>query len=479
MDDSKLSAAIAQSIAGSVIAPAGYGKTEHVARAAEASGGRRLILTHTHAGVDALRKRFKNLGCSPEKHCIETIASWSLRYAMAFPKHSVIKHIEPMSDNEWIDIYESATRLVRSGAITRILRASYSGILVDEYQDCGKHQHGLVMALQHLMPVVIFGDPMQAIFDFKGQKPVEWSGEVEPVFPKITALEVPWRWKKCGAEELAKWLKETRKTFEKGEAVDLRKAPDCVKWVQLPEDKQSAQATITGVCKSVMGASNGGTIVVIANPANANARSKIAKNLAACGFSTIEPVSGRELCICAGSFGAERGMKLLVCSIEFVSKCMTGADVSAYLKAVESVMKGRKAGLKKFGSLVGMGIRVVETGTSENILDLLEQYRRKDGVRLYRRELFYAMRSALGIVASGQAKSLEDAIYLVQTRIRHMGRNLPRRAIGSTLLVKGLEFEHSVVIESKGMSVKDWYVALTRASQTVTIVATSPIIRPS
>ena len=40
----------------SVVAPAGHGKTELIARTA-ALGKRTLILTHTHAGVHAIRSR--------------------------------------------------------------------------------------------------------------------------------------------------------------------------------------------------------------------------------------------------------------------------------------------------------------------------------------------------------------------------------------------------------------------------------------
>jgi DNA helicase IV len=59
---------------------------------------------------------------------------------------------------------------------------------------------------------------------------------------------------------------------------------------------------------------------------------------------------------------------------------------------------------------------------------------------------------------------LKDTIWEVQNRLRHIGRIIPKRAIGSTLLVKGLEFDHAVIIHTDSMSRKDWYVALTRAT---------------
>ena len=84
-DFAKKAAAVTR---GSIIAPAGFGKTEQIARASSVALGRRLILTHTHAGVDALRKRLVKLNVPSSKYRVDTIAGWSLRYGLSFPKHS-------------------------------------------------------------------------------------------------------------------------------------------------------------------------------------------------------------------------------------------------------------------------------------------------------------------------------------------------------------------------------------------------------
>jgi len=42
-----------------IIAPAGYGKTEEIADAVNFCSGKQLILTHTRAGVAALRDRMR------------------------------------------------------------------------------------------------------------------------------------------------------------------------------------------------------------------------------------------------------------------------------------------------------------------------------------------------------------------------------------------------------------------------------------
>ena len=61
--------------AGYVVAPAGYGKTHLIAASTARSAGRQLILTHTYAGVNALRHKMRALGVSDRLYRIDTIAS--------------------------------------------------------------------------------------------------------------------------------------------------------------------------------------------------------------------------------------------------------------------------------------------------------------------------------------------------------------------------------------------------------------------
>ena len=62
-----------------VVAPAGHGKTEIIANVA-ALGGRALILTHTHAGVHAIRARIKRLGIPHACVAVDTIDALRPRF---------------------------------------------------------------------------------------------------------------------------------------------------------------------------------------------------------------------------------------------------------------------------------------------------------------------------------------------------------------------------------------------------------------
>jgi DNA helicase-2/ATP-dependent DNA helicase PcrA len=61
---------------------------------------------------------------------------------------------------------------------------------------------------------------------------------------------------------------------------------------------------------------------------------------------------------------------------------------------------------------------------------------------------------------------------------RLIGRPLPRRAVGSTLLLKGLEADLAVVLNADGLNGRNLYVAITRGSRALTICSRSPILRP-
>ena len=67
--------AIADAASGFVEAPAGCGKTEAIVRTV---GGYcadpQLVLTHTHAGVDALRQRFRDRRVPAARYHVDTIA---------------------------------------------------------------------------------------------------------------------------------------------------------------------------------------------------------------------------------------------------------------------------------------------------------------------------------------------------------------------------------------------------------------------
>ncbi len=458
----------------SIVAAAGCGKTEQIARAVACSGQRRLILTHTHAGVDAITARLNKLSVPSDKFKVETIAGWCLRFAASFPLRSKIKAIRPTTSAEWNAVYDAALRLLQTEAVAEIIGASYEGLFVDEYQDCSPVQHRVVCLLANQLPTCIFGDPLQAIFDFKGQNPVSWGTEVYPAFPLVAELDTPWRWKASNNTPLADWLRDVRKKLEAGMAVDLRAAPACVEWFELPDNPMYQQPVIYAQClKSIY---DGESVVVIGNSTNEASRASLAQKLSKRAFSTIEAVNCKSLVKNAKAIEGAVGEQLFGALLNFASECMTGTDKTPMEKAIASRIKGGRSGMK-FSPLFPAIDSLISTNTGDAAVAFLDALKGMPGTYLFRREMFYAMRSALILKGSVEGDTLMSAVAEVQNRQRHMGRKLPLRCIGSTLLVKGLEFDHAVVVQSANMSAKDWYVALTRATRTIRIVSSHPVIR--
>ncbi len=201
-----------------VVAPAGHGKTEIIAKVA-ALGHRALILTHTHAGVHAIRARLKRLGVPHARVSVDTIAGWSMRYAHAFPGVAHPPEGTPQGSEQWNQLYRGATLALGVKAVREVIDASYDRILIDEYQDCGGLQHELAVALSAIVPTLIFGDSMQGIFEFAGAT-LSWGDQIHTRFPIAGTLETPHRW--AGKNpELGQWIAETRGKLMRGEDIDL------------------------------------------------------------------------------------------------------------------------------------------------------------------------------------------------------------------------------------------------------------------
>lgn len=478
-DDEEIARLAASVRRGSIVAAAGCGKTEQIVRAVGISARRRLILTHTHAGVDALTRRLKMLRISTEKYRIDTIAGWCLRFAAAFPQRSGINATAPITPADWDAVYLGAARILDSGAVDGVLLASYGGCFVDEYQDCTRQQHQVVSRLANVLPTCVFGDPLQAVFDFRNQHPVNWKSDVFPTFVRSAELSTPWRWRNAKNGELADWLSDVRSALEQDRPIDLTSRPRSVTWTALPADAARQQATIVGQCLEAMSENDLGNLIVIGDSTNENRRSTLAQKLAKQGFSNIEAIGCKTLHSAAAVIDKTHGVDRLKALLGFVSKCMTGSDKTALEKAIDARQRGRRLGQAKFGSLFPLADAVIANGGDMAMLEFLQGMRDRPGAFLYRREMFFAMRSALQIKVANSRPTLSTSVWEVQNRLRHSGRRLSERSIGSTLLVKGLEFDRAIVVAADTMTNKDWYVALTRATKRLRILSTSERFSPT
>lgn len=192
---------------GSVTAPAGCGKTELIGRALARHKGTKpiLILTHTNAGVAALRSRLNLAGVAPMSYRLCTIDGWTMQLASSFPTRSDCNPDSLTLQNpgsDYLDIRAAAARLLRAGHISDIITATYERLIVDEYQDCSAMQHEVVAAAAESIPTCVLGDPLQAIFGFGADPLPSWETTVCERFPTVAELNTPWRWINAGEAPL-------------------------------------------------------------------------------------------------------------------------------------------------------------------------------------------------------------------------------------------------------------------------------------
>lgn len=154
-----------------LIAPAGYGKTYAIAECLLYTSGKSLVLTHTNAGVSALKEKFKARNIPPDKYQVETISSYVQKYVHSFVSPATI----PSQDDKrayFSYIINAAITILQSPWIAKIIKNTYRDLFVDEYQDCTLSYHRVIMILSCYMRTHLMGDPLQGIFGFSAKDPL-------------------------------------------------------------------------------------------------------------------------------------------------------------------------------------------------------------------------------------------------------------------------------------------------------------------
>jgi DNA helicase-2/ATP-dependent DNA helicase PcrA len=218
---------------------------------------------------------------------------------------------------------------------------------------------------------------------------------------------------------------------------------------------------------------------VLDNAAVPETRAQLARNLAKKHFQNVEPLDCKPLSNAAREIDNSCGLERLKALIGFAGDCMTGTRRAEMEKAIESALGGGRRGYKSFSWILATAKQIHETGSRQAMLEFLDAVAANEESRIYRREMLFAMRTALQIGSGRPNVPLEELVWDVQNNIRHIGRRFARSSVASILLAKGLEFDHSVVVHQAGMTNKDWYVALTRATKTISVVAPQNRLTPA
>lgn len=458
---------------GLVIAPAGCGKTQLITDALTRHSGAKpiLVLTHTNAGVAALRGRLEKAGVKPATYRATTLDGFAIRLISTFPQRAghdarIVTGSRPNYDA----IRDAAARLVAAGHVHDILAASYERLFVDEYQDCSIRQHALVTWLAQSLPTAIVGDPFQSIFGFGTDPLADWNTEVIAFFPVFGELTTPWRWNNAGAPDLGNWLLSIRSDLAKGTPIDLRTAPAGVQWIQLDGRRDDALR----VAAAAVDAPSDTKVLIIGDSTDPRGQRRFARQVD--GAVTVEAVDLRDLT----DFGASldvSGTQALSVVAAFAENLMSNFSADDLVRTTASARLGTLG--RGLSDMEQAAVVFEEERTLFRVADLLVAINRAGGVRCYRPAVLAAAQRALQLAGSTGGPSFQEATVAIREQSRLVGRPLARRSVGSTLLLKGLEADISVVLNAGALNARNLYVAMTRGSRSVLVCSGSPILNPA
>ena len=459
-----------------VTAPAGCGKTELIADALRRHSNAKpiLVLTHTNAGVAALRGRLEKARVPSSAYRLSTIDGWAIRLTSTFPVRSgldpeVLQISTPATD--YPAIRGAASRLLSGQHVHDVLASNYAKLIVDEYQDCTVSQHELVCHASTVLPTVILGDPLQAIFGWRGNEPPDWEIAVCGHFPVAGELKTPWRWKNAGSDDLGQWLLGIRPQLQAGTSIDLNSAPKEVEWVHLDgtdDERRRHGAALTDVPDPQAKA------IILGDNRPATHR-RIASQTP--GAITVEAVDLRDLVDFAQGLDFSVPDAALQHVMEFAGNLMTHVGAADVLQRVAALVRGTARTAPSDIERAALAFR--EAPTVKSTVELLSTISGSPGVRAYRTGVLRAAFRALGQCDDTPGNSFAEAAIRVREQNRLVGRPLAKRSVGSTLLLKGLEAEVAVVLYADVMDARNLYVAFTRGSKKLVVCSKSKVLAPA
>lgn len=457
--------------------PAGTGKTELlaacVATAAE-QGDRSLVLTHTNAGVDAIRRRLRRFGVPSSMVRVETVTSWAFTLSRSYPGIAGINVPGVPNWNDSQAYVEGAALVAMTAAARKVHSVSFGYLFVDEYQDCTVDQHELIVAISEAVPrTVILGDRMQAIFGFDKSRPLmDWDAHVVPRYTPKSVPHKPQRWRDHNVA-LGQWLLDIRPSLVDGGAFDFSSHTVAgLEWRQC-----TIQTAVPTVNKAAYGLTSAGESVVLLDklaPQVASHASRLGGS-----YAVMEDVAGRFMSEHLAGLPAENDALLALWLARMAKSCFVGlADLNG--PVLGRLEKGRTVSDLKRRKLVQVQAALdglVTNPVYNQLCVSAAAIRATSGLTLYRQE---AWDDTLRAVARGveDGTSPQEALAVVRDRLRHGGRGERRRIASRTLLVKGLEFDHVIIANVQNFTdPRQLYVALSRARKSVTVIGRSPRLR--
>lgn len=450
--------------------PAGTGKTHLVAAIAaiaEEQGKRVLVLTHTHAGIDAIRGRLRAFGVSPSNVHIDTITGWAFDLARSYPD---IAEVSVPPEPDWTksaDYVAGATKVAQARVAREMHEISFDYFIVDEYQDCNENQHSLILAIANAVPkTCVLGDRLQGIFDFGSEHLVDWDVHVFPHFPLYPQTHEPHRWHGHN-EELGQWLLSLRPTLLGNAALDLSVGPPGYRW-RLRNATDSSGFITAALATYVVGES---VLVLGQWKPDTDALARDLRGV----YSVMEDIQGQFMLEFLAKIDSAPTNQYAALVVGFAKSCFIGLS-GFNAKVIEKLETGKTVGHLTRAGLQGP-LRALDSLIASPTLDALAETMKAieaaSGPKLFKREAWIDVRKSIE-ASSVSALPTVTSLARIRDALRHSGRFLSKRVVSRTVLVKGLEYDHVIIANAAILkNRRNLYVALSRARKSLTVFSTS------
>ena len=193
------------------------------------------------------------------------------------------------------------------------------------------------------------------------------------------------------------------------------------------------------------------------------------------GAVTVEAVDLRDLVSFARDFDLTASDTLARLA-QFAQSVMTNVGAADLVQRVQSLTRGTARNPPS--DVERAALAFVRVPSHRAAVDLLVEIGKQGGVRTHRPAVLRACIRALQLCHGSDDLSFHDAAIRMREQNRLIGRPLPRRAVGSTLLLKGLEAEAVVVLNADDLDARNLYVAMTSRVKTLLICSPTPILHP-
>ena len=385
-----------------------------------------------------------------------------------------------------------AKELFQLTAVKRTILNSYKGLFVDEYQDCTKSQHEMLMVLSEILPIHILGDSMQGIFGFN-EPLVDFEKDLND-FEKAEELDTPWRWNNNeNNEQLGNDLKNIRNTLNsRNKAINLSEF-DSISFIVADEnDIYSNQSDLRQTLNSLITNRETNSLLLIFpeyfdersfKKGGINDRAKIKSQI---DYSNqlilLEAIDAKDFYNISKKIDdlilniSRKRKKIKSMNDNLFSRLFNKTNLSEWIN--DNTLKNKRGDNKLVKNKLEE--RITSFTVSPSIKKLLEiiLFMKKDmKFKTKRYDLLNSIIKSMNIAMS-EKMTVYEAMVNHKNIVRRVGRKIHGKCIGTTLLTKGLEFDTVAILNAHRIEdYKHFYVAVTRACKRLFVFSEKNILQ--